>query len=300
MNRLRAWLRSFFGFSRTETNGFLILLPLCFIIIFIEPIYQFWFTSQPQDSSKDVALLDSIVSNWKFPSPTDSTTVKPGAKRFPFDPNSASREALIELGFEEKIVNRIVNFRSKGGKFKIKSDLKKIYGIDTLLTIELYPFNKLPEAIKQVDKQRSTPASKPTSVTPEIVDINVADTSALIRLKGIGAKLALRIVKYRDRLGGFVSSNQFHEIYGLDSLAISELKTKTIIINDFIPRQININTATEKQLTSLPYITFTLAKAIVAYRFQHKNFNAIDDLKNIAILDEARFQKIKPYLTVKD
>jgi len=301
MNRIRAWIRSFFGFSRTETNGFLILLPLCLLIIFIEPMYQHWFVSQPLDNTRDAQLLDSIIANWDFPKPKDSSRrVTSEPSRFAFDPNKISADSLMQLGFKKYVATRIVNFRSKGGKFFVKADLKKIYGIDTALVINLYSFISLPE---KIDKQKPL-AEKlkppPPNKTKEIFDINVADTSQLIQLKGIGSKLSQRIIKYRDKLGGFVSQNQFTEVFGLDSLVIEELRKRTLISGTFVPRQININQATEKQLTALPYIKFTLAKAIVAYRYQHKVYNSVDELKNIAILDETLFQKIKPYLTVTD
>ncbi len=51
--------------------------------------------------------------------------------------------------------------------------------------------------------------------SPAPIDINTADTTALIALPGIGSKLAGRIVSFRDKLGGFNSVNQISEVYGL-------------------------------------------------------------------------------------
>ena len=301
MNRLKAWIRSLFGFSRTETNGFLILLPMCLIIVFIEPIYQAWFTNIPRDNSTDVALLDSITSKWTFPKSNDTVAVvSTELKKFKFDPNTISSSELVELGFNMNIAERIINFRAKGGKFRIKADLKKIYRIDTSLVIALYPFCLLPETKGEFKRPQVNLEKQPKRKSIEIFDVNLADTTSLIKLRGIGSKLAQRIIKYRERLGGFVSTKQFKEVYGLDTVAVTELSTATYISNNFKPRQININTATEKELTSLPYIKFSIAKAIVAYRYQHKQFASVDDLTNITVLEETLFQKIKPYLTVKE
>ena len=66
MNRLKALIRSMFAFSRSETNGFLILLPLMALIIFSEPAYRYWFVRQPQDFSKDSIRLDSLIATWKW------------------------------------------------------------------------------------------------------------------------------------------------------------------------------------------------------------------------------------------
>jgi competence ComEA-like helix-hairpin-helix protein len=47
------------------------------------------------------------------------------------------------------------------------------------------------------------------------IDINRADTTEWKRLKGIGSVLSKRIVKYRDKCGGFKSIEQLRKIYGL-------------------------------------------------------------------------------------
>ena len=47
MQRLRIMIRALMGFSRTETNAFLVLLPLLFLIIFSQPIYNEFVQSSP-------------------------------------------------------------------------------------------------------------------------------------------------------------------------------------------------------------------------------------------------------------
>lgn len=64
-------------------------------------------------------------------------------------------------------------------------------------------------------------------------------------------------------------------------------------------RKQNINTATKEDLSAHPYISWKLANAIGVYRARHGNYQALDDLKNILILDEATFEKISGYLTVE-
>src|SRR6478736_5708739 len=130
MHRIKAWIRSFFGFSRFETNGFIVLLPLLFIAIFSEPVYRAWFTSQPVNYSNDQEMLDSLIAAWEW-NKKDSVTDKT-IHFFRFDPNSASMQQFDSLGLSERQAKSIVNYRTKGGKFRIKSDLKKIYGIDSV------------------------------------------------------------------------------------------------------------------------------------------------------------------------
>src|SRR5579864_8370469 len=111
MTRLRAWIRSFFGFSRTETNAFLILLPLMVILLFLEPSYRYWSVHQPQDFTKEKKELDSLIKAWKWDEPDSSVRItreSPEENLTAFNPNSASTEELMALGFTKTLAKRIV------------------------------------------------------------------------------------------------------------------------------------------------------------------------------------------------
>jgi competence protein ComEA len=92
--------------------------------------------------------------------------------------------------------------------------------------------------------------------------------------------------------------NQLQEVYGLDTVVVAELNKRTFVEPTFEPKKIDLNMATEKELAAHPYISNKLAKAIAAYRFQHGNFTSLQDLTKIALVDEAFYTKIKPYLTL--
>jgi competence protein ComEA len=301
MNRLKALIRSVFAFSRVETNGFLILLPLMALIIFSEPAYRYWFVRQPQDFSKDSDRLDSLVATWKWEEKEDEEKIENRTKEFSlfsFDPNLASADDFIKMGFSSSLANRIVNYRSKGGKFATKSDLLKIYGMDTVQYQKVYSYIDLPEE-KLVKNTSNANVTENRAVTKAKLDLNVADTAQLDKVYGIGKKLSERIVKYRNRLGGFVSMDQLKEVYGLDSLVVKNISEKFTVEENYLPVQLNINSATERELGSHPYLSFKLAKAIAAYRFQHGQFTSLDDLTKVQLLNENDFKRIKPYLTVE-
>jgi competence protein ComEA len=297
MNRLKALIRSVFAFSRAETNGFLILLPLMVLIIFSEPAYRYWFVRQPQDFSKDSIQLDSLIATWKWEEEVDST--KKEIRLFSFNPNKASANDFSEIGFSPSLANRIVNYRNKGGKFLIKSDLLKMYGMDTALYKRVYSVIDLPETrVNKNNPTKEQPIVKPKVINVKL-DLNEADTAQLVKVYGIGKKLSERIIKYRNRLGGFVTIKQLKEVYGLDSATVKNISEKFIVAENYLPYQFNINSATEKELGSHPYLSFKLAKAIAAYRFQHGQFTSVDDLTKVQLLDENDFKRIKPYLTLK-
>jgi DNA uptake protein ComE-like DNA-binding protein len=297
MNRLRAWIRSFFGFSRTETNAFLVFIPLMILLICSEPLYEYWFVHQPLDYSKETSELDSLVALMKWSKP-DSLVEEssPAPILTLFNPNEASKEQLLSLGFNTALAARLINYRTKGGKFRVKHDVKKIYGMDSLFYLKIEKYIDLPtQRIHSPSPSITETKPKPTLAK---FDLNTADTAQLIKIYGIGAKLSMRIVAYRQKLGGFVSLQQVNEVYALDSVAIKELTSRSFIDPDFHPTQIDLNKATEKELAAHPYIKFKLAKAIAAYRLQHGPFRSVEELKEIVIIDALKFQQIKPYLSV--
>jgi competence protein ComEA len=295
MKSIRVWIRRFFAFSRSETNAFLILLPLMLVIVFSEPAYRYWFTHQPKDFSSDSLRLDSMITTLKWSDPESSLPV---TKLFHFNPNTATKEELVSLGFSGAMASRMINYRSMGGNFKIKSDVMKMYGADTSLYAKLYPYINLPVTIEKNQTSFSESNGNEYKAEREKLDINEVDSSELVKVYGIGGRLSARIIKYRNRLGGFISMDQLKEVYGLDSSVIVNLNRKFLIRSDYHPKQISINHASEKELGSHPYLSNKLARAIAAYRFQHGNFTAVSDIVKIQLIKEEDFIKIKPYLNI--
>lgn len=299
MRTLRKWIRYFFGFSRTETNGFLLLLPMVILIIVSEPLYSWWKSRNPRDYTDRQPVLDSLVAQWRVEDSlkvVQQETVQAARHHlFMFDPNTATTADLETLGFSEKITRHILAYRAKGGKFRVKRDLKKIYGLDSIFFRKVQAYIRLPDSVQR-------PAFKPFVTEPRAApvafDLNEADTTQLIAIYGIGSRLSQRIIAYREKLGGFVNLGQLKEVWGLDTATVRRLTQKTYVRPDYVPRKLNINTAGDKELSTHPYISIRIAKAIVAYRFQHGNFDEVTDICGLQIVKREDADKIIPYLSV--
>ena len=295
---IRRWIRNFFGFTRNQTNGFIFLLPLVAIFIFSEPIKRWYNSTQPRDFSSERATLDSLASLWQKEEintiPEEETK---SITLFAFDPNTVTEEGLNALGFSKGLTSRLINYRKKGGNFKTKGDLLKLYGMDSLFYATIEHFVVIPES-KEIPEKTVPIKTESTRKEPIKFDLNLADTSVLKTIYGIGTKLSSRIYAYREALGGFTSPSQVYEVYGLDSVVVDRLIRTSFIREDFFPRQLNLNLINEQDLSAHPYISKRMARAIVTYRYQHGKFGSVEDLRKILQLDDNQINKIKPYLTV--
>jgi competence protein ComEA len=298
MKTISYWIRGYFGFSQKEASGFIILSALIIITLFAPIVYNK--TTSPDNDTRlsDKRILKGLIAEIEEKKhtqteKTDSSGLRSQkANYFVFDPNTASLSELKKLGIHKYIAERIIKYRDKGGKFRIKNDLQKIYGFTTHQFQELHPFIQLPDSIQKTERKDQV-----RNVTSITFDLNKADTIQLNKLKGIGAIMSARIIKYRDKLGGFVNKAQLSEVYSISALAMEELGKKTFIEKDFIPVQLNINTSTAQTLSLHPYIGKKLSATILNYKSQHGKFSNTDDLKQIISITSEQIEKLKPYLS---
>ncbi|RYF82997.1 MAG: helix-hairpin-helix domain-containing protein, partial [Chitinophagaceae bacterium] len=213
-----------------------------------------------------------------------------------FDPNMISAEDWKKLGLRDKTIATILNFRSKGGKFRKPEDIKKIWGLFPDEAERLMPYVQIAQAAPAYEQRMPTYANtvKPTLAH---IDINAADSNAFIALPGIGSKLSQRIINFRNRLGGFYDVEQVKETFGLHDSVFQKIKPMLQV--DGGVKRININTATLEELKMHPYIKYHLANAMVQYRQQHGNFSTVDDLRRIMIVTDEIFKKLRPYLVAE-
>lgn len=214
---------------------------------------------------------------------------------YPFDPNTASKEELTKLGLSNKASNILLNFRKKGGYFRKKEDLKKIFGITDMDYKRLEPYIKILE--KPEIPKKSIAHQKNKEANTLIIDINQSNAEDWQKLKGIGPSYSKRIIKFRDKLGGFSNIQQVGETYGLPDSTFNKiipfLKTSAIL------KTIDINKVSAKELQQHPYLNYRQASAIINYRNNHGPFQNAEDLNPIKALSENTLIAVKPYFSFK-
>ena len=335
LKQLRTFLADTFAIGHKEAIGVLVLITLIILFLTVPLIYSFLQPGRTQSTSaSDQRKLDSLLAKMQTDGVAEDKA-RYGDKRSPFgskqgdddrqtseryqemkpfrfNPNTVSVAGWQQLGLPRWMAERIDKYRSKGGQFRRKEDLLKIYDFPPDVYETLEPYIELPGNVPRpvggsvaenkaispgvVDALPPSAPARERYVKPVIqpFDINKADTTQLIALKGIGSKLATRIVQYRDGLGGFLSADQFGEIYGLDSINLAELRLYAKVQSPV--RRTPINTASAGDLDRLPYLSRRQAEVIVNYRNQHGAFGSPESLKAVKVLNSRTLEQVTPYL----
>ena len=130
---------------------------------------------------------------------------------------------------------------------------------------------------------------------PLIVELNSADTTTLQLLHGIGPAFARRIVKYREKLGGFTSTNQLLEVYGFTPELLDHIRPH-LRLDAHNLSKLSINTMTLKQLIKHPYMEYYFARDLVNLRSRGAVFSSPDDLRTIPSCTDTLLNRLLPYL----
>lgn len=316
-SRIAAWL----GLSWQEMKGFVLTLLAMTLVLALPYVIASTQKSPAYDDIIDEAVLDSLLlvmqasepvtqEEERYSAPNDVTATRVIE---PFNPNELDASAWVSLGLKPYLAERMVKYRTKVTPFRAKNDLLKVYGFPEWLYKRLEPFILLPETapaeVANADRQlgkittdnRATDeftTSKETRLPRKQLqkfDLNTADTTQLIALKGIGTATALRIVRFRDALGGFHSLDQLNEVYAITPDALASLATYAEL-EPGTQKKIAINTADVETLKKHPYIGYKLAEVIVNYRKQHGLYKSASDMEKIRILTPEKLEKLLPYL----
>ena len=310
---LRRLIRNFFGFSYGEAKGFLLLLFLLLALCLAYLVYRSLPDRGYTSYAEDKVLLDSLLRKMErqkaesLPELTyDAAEERLPPELFSFDPNLLPADSLALLGLPQWLASRIDKYRQKGGAFRKKEDLRKIYGLTDSMYRQLAPFIEIHKGAGIGSTTARTPLPEgrqpergfavPEKKAFEKLDINKADSFELQVVKGVGPVLSGRIVRFRQKLGGFVSLNQLNEVWGLDSAVLIRLREQVFVEEGYRPVLLKINSATQEEMAGHPYISPVQARLLHAYRQQHGPFQSTDELVKIHTLSADFVKKIAPYI----
>ncbi len=299
---VKKFFKDYFTFNQVELKGIRVLLGVMVLlaaVYFVMPL--FIVNNKKFDTSQYKANIDSFIASaiidtqgyeyegknyqtYNYKSyPTDKV------EKFvfkPFDPNGLPKEVWMEMGLSDKQAQVIKNFEAKGGKFKTKEDVKKQFVISEEFYKKIEPYLVFAEINDEVNSEH----------TPLSIDINHATKEDFMLINGIKDYLAEGIVKYRQRLGGFVSLDQLKEIKYLSERIYTDI-TPHCFITNYSVKKVSINIAEWKEMAPHPYIGGELATKIVDYRKKQGVFKNAEDFKKSGLVDDALYTKLVPYLS---
>lgn len=304
-HNLRSIFKQYNTFTYSERKGIIVLSII--IVVLLLTLYGLKFYEPP--IAINTSRLDSAVAQWNLLQ-ADSIVVKDSTKLsennspqttrilFPFNPNNLADSLWTKLGLSEKQIASIKKYEERGGKFRIRSDVKKLFVITPSFYDSIYSFILLPDSMptfaQNKYQQDSIKVKKEWTIEP--IEINLADEEEWQKLPAIGPGRAAAIVSYRNKLGGFTSINQLHEVNAIVD-SVFEKISPYLLCNIKPIQKKNINTDDAFSLRH-PYISSSLATIIVNYRKMHGDYKSTEQLRDLKIIKPEDFEKLAPYIVV--
>lgn len=272
MDSLRDWL----SFSKGERVAIISILAAIVVLILVS-VFRPWPKSIDE---KSLHNLDSLLAlrqqaiEEKQSKLAESAPDVAELHPFPFNPNTLTEDEWKQIGLTDRQIRNIMNYQAKGGKFYSKNDLAKLYTISEEDFAQLESFIVLPEisrgmnnknAAKSQENQSFEEKPKPEKKAIPIVDLNTVDSTTLVELPQIGPYMALRIIEFRNKLGGFIDKEQLRDVKGMDDERFATIEPY-INIGEAETRKIDINRADFKALVHHPYLNYEQVKRIFNQR----------------------------------
>jgi competence protein ComEA len=292
--------------SRSERSGLLSLLTIpAFSLVF-----HYTLPTRFDGAAVDPAFIVHYIEAPAAKSEPPNSLEREEAF-FGFNPNEISKSDWVSLGLSPYQADGVMRFKNRIGGFKSKRDLERVYVLPEgwfarhKADIEL-PDDKPHRAKPQYTDYKSKTTSQfaqefPTKAAETkvaLVELNAADSLDLMDIRGVGAKSARQIIRYREALGGFRTLDQLTEIRYLHPNVLQKLM-ETVRVDSSLVRPMNLNEVTVDDLAKHPYLSWKMAQSIIDMRKHRKRFNRVDELLEHHRMTDSLFLLIRPYIYVE-
>lgn len=312
-NNFKFRVKEYFTHTQSEKKGTLVLL-LVFFVFMAALIAANFIPQSETDFSQFKKELEQLkftkmeTEEKRYPgkdyyndNPTSTEKPKKEIVFFKFNPNNLADSLWMKFGLSEKQVHTIKNYEAKGGKFYKKEDVKKMYCITPQLYAQLEPYIVIENAYSKPFTTKTdsiTPAIAKVEKPVKPVDLNIATEEQLDAIPGIGKVFAANIIKYKEKLGGYADKKQLLEVWHYSD-SLYEVTEKYFTVNTVYIHKINVNTKEKREMLH-PYISWDLINKIMVYHKTTGDIDTLEKLKKILQVDDATFEKIKPYIKFAD
>jgi len=289
-------MKSRFGLTNSQQNGILLFAGILLIVI----LSRYYYTIELKQQSSVEYGVDSIsqqkIDSLKAIKLKERNTPYV-QKIYPFNPNFLKEGKAYRLGISADEYDRLKEYRSSGKWINSVEDFKTVTNISDERLAKLSPYFKFPDWVvaRQNEKKSINSTKLPDS---EKGNINSVTAEQLLQIDGVGEKLSSRIVNYRTKLGGFRSTAQLKDIYGLNFKLVEELSNRYKVLDQDKLQPIDLNEATLIQLAEVPYFDYELAREIYQFVKVNEGITSFDELSKLQQFPSAKIDRIKLYLTI--
>ncbi len=296
-----------FAFTKQERSGVFYLL----LVVVLLQLGYWLFMWLPAPSEKQNFGLDNDTQA-QIDSLKARIRAQDSVKPFPFNPNYITDYRGYVLGLTVAELDRLAAYRAEGKFINSAVEFQQITLISDSLLTALIPYFKFPDWV--VKKKTKTGMEADKALNPgqgdglpvknnfkpstSKSDLNLATSEDLMAISGIGEVLSARIIKFRDRLGGFWVVDQLYDVYGLEPGVVAKALERFEVVTKPEVDKININEASAEELSRLIYISPQLARQIVAYRQRNGSIDSFDELTAIEDFPAEKIERIRLYLSL--
>lgn len=287
-------IKSFFKFSRQQRTAVFLL----FTIIIIAQLTYFFvdfssFSKESPEKEKWLSLQSQIDS-------LKQEKLDYVPKIYPFNPNFITDYKGYKLGMSVQEIDRLLAFRKQNKYVNSPQEFQAVTKVSDSLLNVISPYFKFPDWVKNKKEFKDYNRYPKTAFAQKekivVIDINQATQEDLIKIYGIGEAISLRILKFKESLGGFVSMEQMNDIWGLSPEVIENLNSHFKVSAAPNVKKIDINNASIKELSLFPYFKYPISKNIVTFRSMNGDFKNSEDLTKIKGLSIEKAKIIALYL----
>ncbi len=296
---MRDLARQFMLYTRAQRRAVIALVVLILAVLCSIRAYHYYIMRQPvaADSTLRREVAEAAIhhdhedDSAETEAPDEAAPISKNATGlFYFDPNKIGVPEWLRLGLTEKQGNGIERYKAKGGTFRVAADLNRLYSLTDSDKARLIPYVRITTAGIQHSEERTRAHSAP-------IEINTADSAAFESLWGIGGVLSVRIIRYREALGGFYSVDQVGEVRGISDTVFAAIRPR-LSVNAALVHKLHLNTDDYETLRRHPYLHARLAKAITGYRERQGDFQRIEQLKEFQAVPQEVYDRLVPYLAL--
>jgi DNA uptake protein ComE-like DNA-binding protein len=288
-------LKSYFIFTKGQRIGIMILLSLMLLLQLSFYFIDFSKTERSSPESQRWLSLQSQIDSVKKKKGEYVYTI------YPFNPNFITDFKGYKLGMSTAEIDRLLAFRKQGKFANSAAEFQMVTKISDSLLDSMSPYFKFPDWVNQknvaakkdwVEYSKSTPKEKEKL---PVIDINLATQENLEKVYMIGPAIAERILKEKEKYGGFVSMDQMADVWGLSPEVIENLNKSFKVFAQPNIKKIDINNASLKELMQFPMFRYNIAKNIITYRTMNGDIK-IEDLTKIKDFPVDKVKIIALYL----